>query len=398
MSNENGNSLNNKIKSKIKGKIKKKIKKKIIAMISISNIFIILFGLIILGFCFILFSNSESDNSNISDIGAMGVPAEYVDFFNEASEKFNIPNWVLAAVAKQESNFNTKASFNGAYGMMQIQKNDIASGNDLWEYQINLGLGDVYSEYGYKFKDSEEMWNIYLEDPKVQIIAGAYAIRYYGNYVLYRKDKVENLNYNSNENINLINWKATEGDKEFTEILKRIFACYNGGPEYGMNVNLDAASSDYPNKVFKYAMEFRNSGLNSNANLIIENAIKAGGIWVGKSPYVWGGGRTQEDVDAGRFDCSSFVHYMYASAGIQLGSRESSVTFSMVHMGKEVPVSDMKRGDLLFFDTYTVDGHIGVYLGNGEFIHDGTRGVEVANMNNPYWVSAFNGKVRRVVQ
>ncbi len=70
--------------------------------------------------------------------------------------------------------------------------------------------------------------------------------------------------------------------------------------------------------------------------------------WVGKSPYVWGGGRNQADVDAGRFDCSSLVHYCYSNAGIQLGDRSSVTTWSLLELDRAVPPSEMKRGDLLF--------------------------------------------------
>lgn len=90
---------------------------------------------------------------------------------------------------------------------------------------------------------------------------------------------------------------------------------------------------------------------------------------------------------------------MYASSGVQLGDRASVVTFSLVTMGKEINPKDMKRGDIIFFDTYTINGHVGVYLGNGQFIHDGpSRGVELADLNNPYWTETFNGRVRRVVE
>lgn len=382
----------------LKKQIKKKLKKKIYTALGISNIGVIILGLIILSAFFVISDYENKGTSNISDIGAKGVPAEFVEYFNEASEMINIPNWVLVAVAKQESNFNPNAGYGGAFGMMQMQKYDIASGKDLWEYHINLGLGDIYKKNGYSFSSSEEMWDKYLKEPKVQIIAGAYAIRYYGNYVLYKNNKTENLNYNNSENMNLIDWKADENNSEFKDTLRRIFACYNGGPGYGMSVDFNNAHFDYPNKVFRYAMEFRNSGLSSNSNDVIENAIRAGEFWLGNSPYVWGGGRSQADVDAGRFDCSSFIHYMYASAGIQLGPRESAVTFSLVHMGKEVQPNEMKRGDMMFFDTYTIDGHIGVYLGSGNFIHDGPRGVEVGTLNNSYWSQAFNGKVRRVTE
>ncbi|MBS6503350.1 MAG: C40 family peptidase [Clostridium sp.] len=360
------------------------------------------FGLVILiGGAILLFVvGVNSSQGNISDLSGE-VPREYIQYYNEASEIFNIPNWVLAAVSKQESNFNPNASYAGAYGIMQIQKIDF-SGLDLWASHLNGGLGAEYKKLGYEFSSADEMWNIYLKEPRVQIVAGAYILRYYANYVLYSKGYVNKLDYNNNENMNLINWNSNENDVEFREILRRIFACYNGGPSYGMSVDLDNAQHNYPNKVFKYAMEFRDGGLTGSGtpvdNEIIEKAIEAGMKWVGKSPYVWGGGRTQADVDAGRFDCSSFVHYMYASAGIQLGDRSSVVTFSLVNMGQKINPKDMKRGDIIFFDTYTIDGHVGVYLGGGKFIHDGpTNGVEVTDINLPYWQQTFNGKVRGVV-
>ena len=383
-------------------KEKKLIKKSIKIIVSL-NIVTIITMLIITATISVIINQNNIINSssgtggNITDIGALGVPQEYISYFNEASSIFNIPNWCLAAVAKQESNFNPNTSYMGAYGIMQIQKLDIQTGKDLWKYLIDMGLGEIYSANGYLFNDSEEMWNIFLNDPRAQIFAGAYELRYYANYVLYSQDKVTKLDYNNNENMDLVKWNSDENDSDFKETLRRIFACYNGGPFYGMSVDLDNAQNNYPNKVFQYAMEFRNAGLNQSSNQIIETVIEVGMKWVGKSPYVWGGGRTQADVDAGRFDCSSFVHYCYASAGIQLGDRASVVTFSLVNMGEKVEASEMRRGDLIFFDTYTINGHIGIYLGENKFLHDGTStGVTVSELTG-YYKEKFNGNVRRIV-
>ena len=110
------------------------------------------------------------------------------------------------------------------------------------------------------------------------------------------RSKVPKLNYNNNENMDLVKWNSDENDSDFRETLRRIFACYNGGPSYGMKVDLDNAQFNYPNKVFQYAMEFRNAGLNQSSNQIIETVIEAGMKWVGKSPYGWGGGRTERCV------------------------------------------------------------------------------------------------------
>ena len=381
-------------------KEKKLLKNSIKIILSFNIVTIITLLIMTATISIIINQNSISNTGSggmITDIGVAGVPQEYVNYFNEASTIFNIPNWCLAAVAKQESNFNPNTSYGGAYGIMQIQKIDPSSGKDLWKYLIDMGLGEIYLANGYTFNDSEEMWNIFLNDPRAQIFAGAYEIRYYGNYVLYKQNKVPKLNYNNNENMDLVKWNSDENDSDFRETLRRIFACYNGGPSYGMKVDLDNAQFNYPNKVFQYAMEFRNAGLNQSSNQIIETVIEAGMKWVGKSPYVWGGGRTEADVIAGRFDCSSFVHHCYASAGIQLRDRASVVTFSLVNMGQKVDASEMRRGDLIFFDTYTVDGHIGIYLGDNKFLHDGTStGVTVSELSG-YYKEKFNGKVRRIV-
>ncbi|MBO3390422.1 cell wall-binding protein [Clostridium perfringens] len=388
----------------IKKMIKRKLKKKILAfLLSSTGLAIGTTAVVFIAFFGALIYMTEDSNSNSNAI-LNGVPSEYIEYYNEASTLTGIPNWVLAGITKQESNFRNIASSDGAYGVMQQQRYDF-DGSDIYKYYLDLGLGDLYRSIGYEFETVDEIWEVFLNDIRLQIITGAYETRHYANYVLYKKNIAETLDYNSTENMKLIDWNADENDPNFREILRRIFACYNGGPSYGMKVDLDNAQNNYPNNVFKYAIEFRNSGLvNSGGGAIgdnetIETAINAGMQWVGKSPYVWGGGRNQADVDAGRFDCSSFVHYCYASAGIQLGDRASAVTFSMVNMGKGVSPSEMKRGDLIFFDTYTKNGHIAIYLGNGEFLHDGTtHGVWINNLNEPYWTRTFNGNVRRIIE
>ncbi|MEG1482900.1 MAG: C40 family peptidase [Cetobacterium sp.] len=377
----------------------KKLIKKLVKGLVLSNAgFMLLLVIFTSAIGIALVGEKKLNDSSITDLVGLGVPEEFIPYFNEATSIFNIPNWCLAAVAKQESNFNPDASYGGAYGMMQIQKVDPWSGKDLWAYLISLGLGEEYKKIGYDFSTADEMWDIYLKDARAQIIAGGYEIRYYANYVLYMKDIIDSLDYNNNENMKLIEWNASENDDSFREILRRVFACYNGGPGYGMSVDLDKAQNDYPNKVFKYAMEFRNGGLVGD-NETIEKIIEAGMKWVGKSPYVWGGGRTQADVDAGRFDCSSFIHYCYANVGIQLGDRASVVTFSLINMGTKIDPSDMKRGDIIFFDTYTINGHVGIYLGDGKFINDNSSlGVWIDDLNNPYWKNTFNGEVRRIIK
>ena len=136
-----------------------------------------------------------------------------------------------------------------------------------------------------------------------------------------------------------------------------------------------------------------------DGNKVVERAITTGMSIVGKSPYVFGGGRNPEDIAALRFDCSSFVHWCYANAGLNLGDYRSVVTWTLVTMGREVKTEEMQRGDLIFFNTEgVVNNHVGIYLGDNKFLHGAsTNGVWVNNLEG-YWKNAFNGTVRRVVE
>ncbi|WP_415345448.1 NlpC/P60 family protein [Clostridium perfringens] len=383
--------------------MKKKIIKKIILTIGVTNCLVIFLATIIMvGVIGIIGEGNKKSYSNITDIGAMGVPLEFVPYFNETSELVGIPNWILCAIAKQESNFNPNDEYGGAYGIMQQQRYDF-SGDDIFKYYMDYGLADLYRKVGYEFNSIDDMWSIFLKDARAQIIAGGFETMYYANYVLYRKGIINTQKFNNVENMKLIDWGASETDSNFRELLRRIFACYNGGQGYGMDVDLDKAQNNYPNSVFKYAMEFRNAGITGSGikgdNETIEKAIEAGMKWVGKSPYVWGGGRNQADVDAGRFDCSSLVHYCYSNAGIKLGDRSSVTTWSLLELGIAVPPSEMKRGDLLFFDTAGRNGHVGIWLGDGKFLNDSSsKGVSIGDLNSPYWRSNFNGNVRRIIE
>ena len=99
----------------------RKIIKKIIFTIGISNCLIFFLVFIILsGVVGIIGENNKKNTSGESDIGAMGVPIEFVPYFNETAKLVGIPNWVLCAIAKQESDFNPKCvSVDGAYGIMR---------------------------------------------------------------------------------------------------------------------------------------------------------------------------------------------------------------------------------------------------------------------------------------
>jgi len=84
----------------------------------------------------------------------------------------------------------------------------------------------------------------------------------------------------------------------------------------------------------------------------------------------------------GGFDCSGLVKYVYAKHGIKL-PHSSRAMFSC---GRPVPKSELRPGDLLFF-SYSRRGisHVGIYVGNGRFVHASTygRGVREDVLDQP---------------
>ncbi len=126
--------------------------------------------------------------------------------------------------------------------------------------------------------------------------------------------------------------------------------------------------------------------------------VEVGTKWIGNSKYVFGGGRNHLDVSQGRFDCSSFVWWAFAQNGIELGHMTSVTTDTLKHYGKSISINNIQVGDLVFFDTYKIDGHVGIYAGDGKFLGaQGSTGVAFADMTQGYWKEKFNGRVKRII-
>ncbi|MEP6484551.1 MAG: C40 family peptidase [Rudaea sp.] len=94
------------------------------------------------------------------------------------------------------------------------------------------------------------------------------------------------------------------------------------------------------------------------------------------------------------FDCSGFVHYVFAQVlGVDLPQNSQS----QYQIGAHVARADMKTGDLVFFKTHGKRiSHVGIYLGDGRFIHSPTTGerVRVSNLSENYWARRFAGARR----
>ncbi|MFC2949215.1 C40 family peptidase [Virgibacillus sediminis] len=128
------------------------------------------------------------------------------------------------------------------------------------------------------------------------------------------------------------------------------------------------------------------SSSNVSAGYNVDQLISGAKSQIG-TPYVWGGTSTSG------FDCSGFIYWAYKQAGKDIARTSTDGYFDRSHY-----VSNPQPGDLVFFkNTYRPGiSHMGIYLGNGKFIHAASStGVAIADVNDPYyWGAKFDSYKR----
>lgn len=127
--------------------------------------------------------------------------------------------------------------------------------------------------------------------------------------------------------------------------------------------------------------------ISRGANYIARRIISSSMDYIGV-PYLFGG------TTPSAFDCSGYVQYVFANAGISL-PRTADVQYEV---GTPVSTAELVAGDLVFFSTYTYGAsHVGIYLGDGNFIHaSSSRGVTIDSLSTAYYSSRYIG-ARRIV-
>jgi len=121
----------------------------------------------------------------------------------------------------------------------------------------------------------------------------------------------------------------------------------------------------------------------SPGSAIGERAVQIAMQYLG-IPYLWGGASPSSG-----FDCSGLTMYVYAQLGIQLPHYAAS----QYTMGVAISRDQLQPGDLVFFHGL---GHMGMYIGGGQFIHAPRTGdvVKISSINDPWYVSTWVGARR----
>jgi len=119
----------------------------------------------------------------------------------------------------------------------------------------------------------------------------------------------------------------------------------------------------------------------------VQTLIKVATEFLG-APYRFGG----SSLYGKGIDCSAFVQKIYRMFNVELprSAREQA------KIGIKISKDDLTEGDLVFFNTYRSFGHVGIYIGNNEFVHASTRGkiVRIDRMDTPFYKKRFQRAVR----
>ena len=102
--------------------------------------------------------------------------------------------------------------------------------------------------------------------------------------------------------------------------------------------------------------------------------------------YVYGGTNPQVGLD-----CSAFTQLAFRKIGIEI----PRVSFEQFRVGVGIPKANLIPGDLVFFSTNGPGAtHVGIYVGDGNFISATTKGVQIQALDSDYWSKTYRGSRR----
>ncbi len=137
----------------------------------------------------------------------------------------------------------------------------------------------------------------------------------------------------------------------------------------------------------------RNTEYSSNNESTSYKKTKESIITVAKqylgAPYKFGGYSLKTGID-----CSGYVKKIFSKFNVELPRTARDIYYNT---GTRVAKSQLQTGDLVFFRTYaSYPSHVGIYMGNGQFIHSssGTRKVSITSLNKKYYTKRYLGAKR----
>ena len=172
--------------------------------------------------------------------------------------------------------------------------------------------------------------------------------------------------------------KSNFNGKGIEEILKpftsfgKVFGFDSSSSSSSSTSNSSSSSSTVKRSAL--SKKYKSFTLTNNSSALGEKIVKEAKKHLGK-PYVWGA------TGPNSFDCSGLCKYVYAKCGINLKNRQSA---AMAKDSQGKVVTKASVGDLLFFGS-SLNGvhHVGIYIGDGQYIHAPKRNdvVKIANVS-----------------
>jgi cell wall-associated NlpC family hydrolase len=124
----------------------------------------------------------------------------------------------------------------------------------------------------------------------------------------------------------------------------------------------------------------------SGAYNTVRNDVAMVALSLLDTPYAWGG-----RGPATGFDCSGLVAHVLREGG---GLRVKGSAADLGRMSRPIDTTNVQPGDLVFFNTLGArHSHVGVYVGDGRFVHASNprTGVRIDAMSNRYYAQRFEG-------
>ena len=181
--------------------------------------------------------------------------------------------------------------------------------------------------------------------------------------ILLKKANLDDTMNSLNVKLNELVYKREEQEHKIKEFQNLKIKYQNEIAEN--EARISSAVNARSNETVYESKSIEVTSTSTSSNSLVNIAFKYLGV-----PYLWGG------TTPSGFDCSGFVQYVYREAGINI----SRTTYEQITEGYSV--SELQPGDLVFFGSYDAPYHVGIYIGNGQYIHSPTTGdvVKIASL------------------